>query len=169
MNRKAIYLLSAPIRTGKTTALQHLLSGKKNSSGVLTPDVEGKRQFMDIATGQFFNMEAREDETNVLAVGRFRFSRHSFEKAAGILNQAPIADGWRIIDEIGPLELRGEGFGPVLKGLLADYAAHEMRLLLVVRDTLLDEVCRHFRLDDFAIVIIGKEDLEALVSIEYGA
>lgn len=163
MNPKAIYILSAAIRTGKTTSLQNWVSGRKKISGLLTPVIGGKRKFLEIANGDIFDMEAGDDDADVLLVGRFRFSRSSFDKAVDMLRQSPIAGGWRVIDEIGPLELRGDGFGPVLKALLRDYAAHEERLLLVVRDSLLDEVRMHFQLDEFEIVLLGKNELHRLI------
>ncbi len=163
MNRKEIFLLTGPIRSGKTTSLQSWISDRKNCTGLLTPVADNKRKFLDIGSGEYFDMEAGSDETDVLSVGRFRFNKHSFNRAIDILSQPPISKGWRLIDEIGPLELRGEGFGPVLRTLLDEYAAHEMQLLLVVRDTLLDEVCNRFRLDEFDVVVIGKNELDRLL------
>lgn len=159
MNPKPIYLLSAPVRTGKTTALRIWAAGKKGITGVLTPVVENRRVFLDLATGSQFDMEAAAEEQDVLSVGRFRFSRAAFNRAIHILNQPASGETWRVIDEIGPLELQGEGFGPSLVKLLDDYDTNQMRLILVIRDTLHEKACAHFRIDKFQMRKVGIEEL----------
>jgi nucleoside-triphosphatase THEP1 len=167
MNPKPIYLLSAPVRTGKTTALQNWADGNQGITGVLTPVVENRRLFLDLASGVRFDMEADVEEQDVLSVGRFRFSKAAFAKAIHILNQPPSGNEWRVIDEIGPLELQGEGFGPGLRKLLDDYDTNRMRLILVIRDTLLEKVCAHFRFDKFEMRIIGTTELPEISHEKY--
>ena len=65
---KQIYILTAPIQTGKTTSLVNWSATRKNVHGILTPVVEGKRIFMNAATNEQFPMEATEGEINTLSV-----------------------------------------------------------------------------------------------------
>jgi len=65
--------------------------------------------------------------------------------------------GCLIIDEIGPLELRKEGFYKVIKQSVKDYASG---LVLVVRNDLVDKVIAFFELKQSKI--ITKEQIEQL-------
>ena len=85
-------------------------------------------------------MEATGDE-ETLVVGRFAFSKAGFEKAIQIIRDAINKEGWLIIDEIGPLEIKGEGFCDLLKEVLAQ---RNDKLLLVVREGLLQQVKEYF-------------------------
>ena len=111
--------------------------------GILTPVINGKRVFMNANTKEQFPMEATGDE-EPFAIGRFVFSKKSFNKAIQIIRDAVSKDGWLIIDEIGPLELKGEGFSEVLKEVLLK---RNDKLLLVVREGLIQPVKDYFMID----------------------
>lgn len=143
-----IYILTGPVGSGKTTALINWIKGRKDVSGILTPLTGEKRVFLNAKTGEQFPMEAEADESAVLSIGRFRFSKQNFEKAIQAIRETMHHDGWLIIDEIGPLELQGKGFHDVLKEVLAQ---RKDKLLLVVREGLLEKVKNYFELNAFEI------------------
>lgn len=143
-----IYILTAPVRSGKTTSLISWSEKRNDVHGILTPVVEGKRFFMNAHTGVQFPMEATGEEETI-SVGRFLFSKTNFEKAIQIIRNAIHKDGWLVIDEIGPLELRGEGFHDVLKEVLMQ---REYKLLLVVREGLSQKVKEQFGIPDAVII-----------------
>lgn len=126
-----LILLVAPLQSGKTTSLIGWSAERKDVYGILTPVVNGKRMFMDAHTRQLFLMEARTDETGTLEVGKYVFSKKNFERARQIISGAIHKEGWLVIDEIGPLELKGEGFSEVLKEVLLQ---RKKKILLVIRD-----------------------------------
>jgi nucleoside-triphosphatase THEP1 len=128
---KGVYILSAPIHSGKTTSLVKWSDQRTDVFGILTPDVNGKRVFMNAHNRQLFLMEAKEGEPETLTVGRFTFSKTNFDKASQIIRKNIEKKGWLVIDEIGPLELRGEGFSEILKEVLEK---RKHNILLVVRD-----------------------------------
>ena len=98
-------------------------------------------------------MEAEADEENVFEVGRFVFSKKAFEKANGILEKASKEkDSWIIVDEIGPVELKGEGFHEMIKEILSSKSG--LSILFVVRQGILDEVMQHFGVDSTEVTII---------------
>jgi nucleoside-triphosphatase THEP1 len=95
---------------------------------------------MNAQTKEQFPMEATgEEETHV--VGRFVFSKAGFDKAIQIIRNAKNTEGWLVIDEIGPLELKGEGFYEVLTDVLT---MRREKILLVVREGLIPEVKKVF-------------------------
>ncbi len=126
-----IFILTAPVQSGKTTSLVQWSANRNDVHGILTPVINGKRVFMDAQSREQFHMEATEDDEDILAVGRFVFSKDNFGKAVQIIRDAIHEEGWLVIDEVGPLELRGEGFSEVLNEVLT---IRQERILLVVRD-----------------------------------
>jgi nucleoside-triphosphatase THEP1 len=152
-----LFILTGPVETGKTTSLIKWSEQKDNVFGILTPIVNGKRTFMDIHARHLFDMEATELEKEKLFVGRFVFSKAGFDKAIHVIRDARIRKGWLVIDEVGPMELRGEGFREVVKEIIA-VENENQKIVLVVREGLVDQVRHSFQLKD-AIVINKVSDL----------
>lgn len=146
-----IYILTAPIQSGKTTALLNWSEKRNDVYGILSPVVNGKRMFMDAGNRQLFSMEAKEGEEDVLTVGKFVFSKDSFDKAIQVIRQSINKEGWLVIDEIGPMELSGEGFHDVIKEVLQQ---RKQNTLFVVRDKdeMVEKVKSHFNIEEAVIV-----------------
>lgn len=153
---REVYIVSAPIQSGKTTSLLNWSAGKTDVRGILTPVTDGRRSFMNIATRESFAMEASDDEQEQLRVGRFVFSKKGFDKAIQLIRDAKELPGWLVIDEIGPMELRGEGFHEVLKEILAS-PVEGRKILLVVRKGLVEDVVRCFGIDK---VMVWSPDID---------
>jgi nucleoside-triphosphatase THEP1/ABC-type thiamin/hydroxymethylpyrimidine transport system permease subunit len=148
---KKIYILTAPVQTGKTTSLIKWAEKRDDVHGILTPVVNGARFFMNMHNRQLFAMGAKKEETEVLTVGRFVFSKTNFEKAIQIIRDSIHKEGWLVIDEIGPMELRGEGFSDVLKEVLANRKGN---ILLVIRDkdAIVEQVKEKFAMNDVLLI-----------------
>lgn len=149
-----IIILTAPIQSGKTTSLISWSEKRDDVYGILTPVVNGKRVFMNANTKEQFLMEAKADEAETVRIGKFVFSKSSFEKAIQVIRNAIHNKGWLIIDEIGPLELKGEGFAGILKEVLIK---RNENILLVVREGLLEQINNHFTIN--ARVISNTDNL----------
>gem|GEM_PF-171711 len=132
-----VYILTAPVGTGKTTSVLQWIGEQEQVYGILSPVINGKRYFYDIETKTEFPMEADEATQNTLSVGRFVFRKEAFEKACAIIERSADKAGWLVIDEIGPLELRGEGLATSTVKVLAK---RNNRILLVVREGLAEKV-----------------------------
>jgi len=154
--QRQVFILTGPVQSGKTTALIKWSEKRKDVFGIITPVVNGKRMFMDAHTYELFDMEAREEEKELLPVGRFVFSKRNFAKASGIIHEATDKAGWLVIDEIGPLELRGEGFYEVVKKVAR--SGKDKRILLVVREGMAEKVAAFLGFGN-AIVIRSVGDL----------
>jgi nucleoside-triphosphatase THEP1 len=160
----SLYICTGPIRSGKTTALMNGPAKTDRVAGVLTPDVNGIRKLYDLKTRTYFPFQS-EDETNrrepVITIGRFAFYESAFARARLIL-EAALQEQPRllIIDEIGRLELQGQGFEPVVGEVIRRHQAGQLHgdLLIVVRDTLLDEVLSHYHIQGYRI--FHSEDLQ---------
>ncbi|HUR65620.1 MAG TPA: nucleoside-triphosphatase [Chitinophagaceae bacterium] len=137
------YILTAPVQSGKTTSLINWTE-KNEAYGILTPVIEGKRVFLDINTKEQWPMESALGEKEILNVGRFNFSKQGFEKATATISKAINKDGWLVIDEIGPLELKAKGFHDVLNDVLR---TRRERIILVVREGMAQQVMDHFQIE----------------------
>lgn len=152
MTNKQIHILSAPKHSGKTTKLTRWSANRNDVFGILTPIENGNRIFIDAHTKEPFHIEATADETDVLEVGKYRFSKASFDKASGILLAAlRQVKGYIIVDEIGPLELQGLGFAATITAMLTD-EKNKLQIVIVVREELLEKVMAYFNLERFDIV-----------------
>ena len=150
-----IYILTGPIQSGKTTMLMQWSANRKDVFGILTPVVDGKRFFLDVSAKEQFGMEAEPNEENIFTVGRFVFSKRSFEKAINVLTKAfKEKDGWLIVDEIGPLELRGNGFHDAIMEILK--MDIDLKIIFVIRDTILEKALLFYKFDPVEITIVDK-------------
>jgi nucleoside-triphosphatase THEP1 len=149
--KKKIILFSGPIRSGKTSRLRNWLVDQEKVVGLISPDKEDYRIFFDLRTGHEKKMQAEANES-FLEIGRFRFSKACFHWANKVLIDAVKDNDAKVlvIDEIGPLELHQsglyEGLTTALKGL-----RHEVILVLVIREHLVDKFIGKFGLSDFEI------------------
>jgi nucleoside-triphosphatase THEP1 len=145
-----IYLLTRPIRSGKTTQLQEWLKTHNDTTGILTPDIGGKRMIYDITRNKFHSFEVDQSYgADVIMIGKFLFAKTAFALAKEIIEQAITRNcDWTIIDEVGKLEIeQGEGFEPsILRLVKAFQAGKEGKLLLVIRDSLLMKAMEKYEL-----------------------
>ncbi len=154
---KKIYILAEEKGSGKSTSLYNLaVKYPGKVSGIVTPLNEGGRYFFLIENNEFIPLETDRAE-NALKVGRFYFRKEAFAKAADSLKFLPGGDKLIILDEIGPLELREEGFYSLLRTILR---REEFKLLLAVRKYFLNEILEKFGISEFAMVSLG--DLEKI-------
>lgn len=164
MKRHKVYILSDAIRTGKTTALQQWVEKTKSVTGFLSPDIDGKRMFLDIQTGKLIPMETSNKD---LIVGKYAFDTNSFKYAENKLLEAwkTGVDEYIVIDEIGPLEIRKNlGFHNLLLQLQPEANRDYPNLFFVVRDYCLDEFIEKYGYQEAEVLSLkafrAKLDIE---------
>jgi nucleoside-triphosphatase THEP1 len=142
---KNVIILTGSKRSGKSTAVENWIKRKAGGVvGILSPELDEKRYFKSIRTGEEWEMEASADEQSV-SIGKYKFSKSAFDKASEILLDAAkneTAD-LLVIDEIGPLELQNEGFYSTLKTIL-EMEEGIGSILLVVREGFVNDIRNHF-------------------------
>ena len=156
--KQNIFILSAPVQSGKTTALAtwtQQYSGKVN--GFLTPDVHGLRVVQNLCNGEIFPFERITPEPGDIQIGRFTFAKSGFDTMRRILNEnCTLSATPFIMDEIGKLELKNEGLEPALSRFLHFHKESGTPILLVVRDYLLTEVIQKYHLQNPVIIPFTK-------------
>ena len=148
-----IYLLTGPVRSYKTTTLLHWSQSRHDCGGVLSPDVDGLRQLYHVQEKKYIPWQKtkKENESDV-EIGRFIFDQDAFDTAIGWLNDDLKNPNlhYVILDEIGPLELKGKGWDGWLRHALMHPG--NTSLIIIVRENILDQVISHFALIDYKIV-----------------
>lgn len=147
-----ILILTGPTRHHKTTTLIAWASHRDDCGGVVSPDVDGLRVLQNVKTKEIIPWQKNIPGKNDLIVGRFAFDADGFNTAVHWLNEHLDNPEVRhiILDEIGSLELEGNGWGPWLRSALP--VLGDKTLILVVRRPLLDEVINHYGMEEVSVV-----------------
>lgn len=108
--------VTGPVRSGKTTALAGRIAAEPEAyCGLLAPvDAEGVRWLCDVVSGERRRLTCRSDAPDAVAVGRFHFHGEVFGWGRAVLvgHYEAYPERVLVIDELGKLELRGEGLAP---------------------------------------------------------
>jgi nucleoside-triphosphatase THEP1 len=156
-----VFILSGPVHSGKTTRLTDWLINKK-AAGILAPVINGKIHLVELVTKKKKQLELEEnlDSTDVTCIGRYVFKNSVFNWACKILiDSADKNYEWLVIDEFGPLEMKGQGLAPAISSLFSnEINLHETKILFVVREALVKDFLNHLKIDDAAVHKINLLD-----------
>ncbi len=147
-----VYFFVRPVRTGKTTALRRWIDTcpQGTVTGVLAPDDRDVRWIEDISTRERHMLTADADtpESRVIHIGRYRFDQASFRWAQRVLRAGfESVPEWLVFDEIGYLELQGQGLEPAVRRILNwNRRIASTKLLWVVREELVSDVTDYYGL-----------------------
>jgi len=153
-----VFILTGSQGSGKTTMLEKVLplvrQHGRTVAGIRAPVVfdNGTRigyNVEDVRTGDMLPL-CRIGQRNAVAVaGLFGFDGNGIRFGSNALSLDAVAQrDVVIVDEIGPLELQGEGWAPALHPLLESYAGH---LLLVVRPDILQQVLQEWQIQPVVV------------------
>lgn len=145
-----LMILTGPINSGKSTRLYNLFKDRKNTSGIITLLIDNKKYLYSISTKEKKLLEMDiigDDENNIVKVGKYIFNKKVFQWGQKILASDLIENPELIvIDEIGPLELSGNGLAPTAFQIINSALAGNQKILVVVRDKLLKEFIDYLKL-----------------------
>ncbi|HEX9903317.1 MAG TPA: nucleoside-triphosphatase [Acidobacteriota bacterium] len=157
-----ILILTGGVHSGKTSLLKNaiaFLQGRQvRLAGYLSEPVrEGERilgyDLVEIGGGRFpFLRAGRVPDRQ--QVGPFFLEREGLRQAERIIRQAPQGD-LLIVDEVGPLELEGRGVRPALEKALSSRPGP---VLLVIRESILDELVASLGLQSARVIPVGRRD-----------
>jgi nucleoside-triphosphatase THEP1 len=151
---QTIYIFTGSVQSGKTTRLLQWIK-RKQCAGILSPIIKNKRHIYSILSDKSRCLEVddlNDDKIDKVTIGKYNFSNEVFGWARKQLAHALDAKKkWLVIDEIGPLELKGQGLEPVISQILNNYELSERnRLLLVVRENLISDVITYYQIENIS-------------------
>jgi len=150
----AVFLITGEKGEGKTSfaglvveALRgrHLRVGGILAPGYWTDGLRSGFDVVDLTSGERLPLARTNPGTEALeTTGRFRFLPPGLDLGRAALDARRLADvDVAVVDEVGPLELRGLGWARSLDEIVG---AGPIVLLLVVRTELAEDVCSRWRL-----------------------
>lgn len=154
-----IYIVSGEIDQGKTRKMEALYRRIGRGGGFVSRKIFDGTAFrgyeiVNLTTGRRLPLALKREMVpdNWDEAGRygpFSFSLKAIAMAEKIVDDI-IADGIEpvFIDEVGPLELQGQGFAPLLKKVLDT----DKEIYLTVRQTCLIPIVRHFGIKDYRLI-----------------
>jgi len=173
--RPELVIITGDVHEGKTTFLQKLISDleKKGirAGGFTAPGTfeNGLRNSISLAetgTGKVFELCSNNPETGNINHGRFYFSKEAIEKGLEILSPENLAGKQLVvIDEIGPLELKGEGWSPAIEKLCR---TPNLPQVWVVRRQAVERVVRRWNARKAYIADIRHDTVEKVSELIAG-
>ncbi|MCK8047212.1 ATP-binding cassette domain-containing protein [Shewanella sp. 1CM18E] len=161
-----VLIVTGESGSGKTTALAAFIEQCQQQQiklkGMLCPGVmkDGRRfssDIVDIATGERCLFGHRTGVLDKKTGTRFSFTEAGLALGLQALDHNNVNQGdICIVDEIGPMELGGQGFGKQIAPLLA---VANSRHIWVVRPNLIEQVCRHWSLHNPEVIDIEDAHL----------
>jgi len=145
--KNTIKILTGKIHSGKTTSLFHFMNENDSVDGILAPIVNDKRKLYHISTKTMKDLEVDTSNELTISIGKYHFINETFiwanEQLESSYKQHP---EWLIIDELGKLELKGEGLHKSTKEILEDKSNYNTKIILVIRDYLIGDVLDHYNI-----------------------
>ena len=168
--RRKVYIVTGETGEGKTRFLQKLTEILKDKNiragGILAPRImEGTTttgyDILDISSGDRAPF-LRVTNPEISGIDKFARFDEGYKVGLRALDPANNAESSvMVIDEAGPLELRGEGWAGRISELISQNRWH---IILVVRKSLIDEVASKFGIKDFMIIEAGSSDESKIVN-----
>ena len=136
----SIFILHAPIRSGKTTAVFSRICKMNSVGGILAVDAEdGLRYLYTISDRSKHRFQLTQEIGESISIGRFHFLKAAFNTACWecVESYYHLQNKFTIIDEFGPLELNDEGLMPVIGSLIVDaYSSRDKVIVIVMRNSI---------------------------------
>ena len=159
-------ILTGPVHSGKTSLLRAKFGQWKKkdpaAGGFLSPVVRKKERrlgynLLDLSTGKTFPFLRLRGKPDWEAVGPFFVIPRTLDRAKAIVRQTP-PGGHLIVDEMGPLELRGDGLWQVVSEALSRPSTG---ILVVIREEILDRFLDRLRSYAPIVFDIRAEETES--------
>lgn len=149
---KTTYIITGKVKSGKSSRLYDWACNQSEVTGILSLIIESKKHLYSISNKKNKCLETT--DKNAISVGRYLFDPNVFSWAQKQLShEFSLAKNYLIIDEIGYLELNGEGLEPTLSEIIKETNIRDdVTLLLVVRESLVNQVIDNYKLHNYNII-----------------
>jgi len=161
-----IYLLTGPVHSGKTTFLTQIIRSLREkgfevggflSVPIWNGDERTGYDLHDLSKEELIPFIRGDGERSWQKIGPYFFIPDGLERAKNILLRTGATD-LLVVDEVGPLELSGQGLWPVLKDVISNCGKD---CLLVVRESILGDFLKTLSGFDVKVFHIQDEGIFA--------
>ena len=163
-----IFFLTGKKGSGKTTFISRILpllqEGGFKVGGIIAPgnwenNARSKFDIIDISSNQRKLLCSSNVGEGKASIGRFNFTKEGLELGNKALSYERIfGKDIVIVDEVGPLELEGNGWTNDINELILKYSNI---LILVVRDEIIESVKKYFDIKNPQIINIENNTFDA--------
>lgn len=153
-----INFISGPVNSGKSTRLLEIYRKIRSGDGFYNHRCFLNNEFIGqdlvrMSTGEniaFSRIKGhlQNDWDEIYQFRKFSFSRRGFEFAEKVLYESIIKQELIFLDEIGPVELSGEGFFNIFHWIINNTD----EAYVVCRDYCLEQVIRMFNVKEYRII-----------------
>ena len=163
-----IYLLTGPVHSGKTTLLTQIIRSLREkgvevggflSVAIWNGDERTGYDLYDLTEEELIPFIRASGESSWQKIGPYFFVPDGLERAKNILLRTGGPD-LLVVDEVGPLELSGQGLWPVLKDAISNCGKD---CLLVVRESILGDFLKTLSGFDVRVFHIQDEGIFARI------
>ena len=166
-----VFIVSGDISEGKTRFLSGLAKNlqMKNFSvgGFYTPRILENDQtigysMVSVESGEQFNFLKLKNDKTAKSIGRYEINFEGIQQGKHILNPEYIKEkDFVIIDEVGKLELNGNGWNNNLKQLLV---LPDLYLIIAVRTEFVPAVIEKFNISNVTILPLSTTTIDQLTA-----
>jgi iron complex transport system ATP-binding protein len=166
-----IFILTGPLHSGKTTLLkksvQKFKDQKVHIDGFLSLAVFKDQErigydLFDLNKEDSIPLLRKRGDKTWMKIGPYFFIPSGVEEAQKVLSRAGDS-AICVVDEVGPLELTGEGFWPALEQVLFPPAT---TFLISVREGILDDFLRKLRKTKNRVFDVRDKDVSTRMTEE---
>lgn len=147
------YFLTGKIGSGKTTFISRWSENKPGAAGIITITKNGKRFLRNVETNEERCFEVDTCFPGIAQkIGHYTFDNEAFLWAEEVINKTDFSRvKCFILDEAGILEMGMKGFYPAIQILLKKIKGHNTDIILVVRESLVDDMAKLFGLNNVTV------------------
>ena len=169
-SRSKVFIITGEIHGGKTTFAKQVITGLKekkyNVGGFLAPaffenDVQNGYDLWDIRSGDHLDLCRLNPHKGWVPFGRYNFNPQGFSTGKELLDNSKHHEVQVFfIDEIGPLEMKNEGWAKAVTRLCRQSMIPQV---WIVRRSLLSSVSRHWNVADIEVYDIATDSTESMI------
>ena len=171
-NNPIVFFITGKKGSGKTTFITEVISNLQKegfkAGGILAPgywdnNIRSRFDIVDISANERKLLCGMEIENGAEEIGRFKFVGEGLALGSEALSYENVFDkDLVVIDEVGPLELKGKGWAESINELISKC---NKILILVVRDDAVEEVKNYFKLEQVKYINIENVSVDETVSL----
>ncbi|MFH1879816.1 MAG: nucleoside-triphosphatase [Bacillota bacterium] len=161
-----LHIITGEVNAGKTTRMKELYRQQQNTAdGLISEKVFEGGHFLGYRLVHLQGCESMElallkyeyhgQFSEACKFGPFVFSEAAFRFGVDLLRRlcADASIDSVYLDEVGPLELKGQGFAAILPQLLHS----GKNLVITVRKACLEDFLDKYKIEDYRLILVNKK------------